>query len=335
MFKHYIDSVKDQIINKTCELIRIPSVNSEALDGKPFGKQCDNALTYMLNLGNELGFRTKNLDGYCGYIEFGEGKELVGIIAHLDVVPADNGWTKPPYSAIIENNNIYGRGAIDDKGPVIASLYAMKAVKDNYNINKRVRLILGLNEENDWKCIEHYKSCEEHPNIGFSPDSDFPCIYAEKAILSVYLKEEYKYSNNNIIIESIDCLNNPINVVPKLATCVLKVNNMIDINNLITKLKNIVGYYGYEIDIFKIDNNSINLTSHGVSAHSAHPDLGVNALSRLLIVLYYILKQYNIRLNILDFFYKYINTEFNGKSLGINYKDQSRRFNTKLSKSFY
>ena len=77
-----------------------------------------------------MGFRTKNIDGYCGYIEFGEGEDLVGIIGHLDVVPTDEGWTYPPFSGTIFDNKIYGRGAIDDKGPVIASLYAMKSIFD-------------------------------------------------------------------------------------------------------------------------------------------------------------------------------------------------------------
>lgn len=188
MFEQAIESLKNDIISSTCELIKIPSVLSHSdTSSMPFGENCNRALEYVLDLGKNLGFRTKNIDGYCGYIEFGEGKEMLGIIGHLDVVPEGENWTYPPFDAHIFNNKIYGRGAIDDKGPVIASLYAMKAVIDTCKVNKRVRLILGLNEENDWKCIEHYKKCEEPPTFGFSPDADFPCIYAEKALLNVYL----------------------------------------------------------------------------------------------------------------------------------------------------
>lgn len=78
-----------------------------------------------------------------------------------------DGWSTPPFEATIKNNKIYGRGAIDDKGPVIASLYAMKSLKDNFKINSRVRLILGINEEKDWKCIKHYKETEEIPDLRF------------------------------------------------------------------------------------------------------------------------------------------------------------------------
>lgn len=140
------------------------------------------------------------------------GKKLVGIIGHLDVVPSGDGWNSNPFRAKIENGKIYGRGSIDDKGPVIAALYAMKAVKGNLKINSRVRLILGLNEEKSWECISHYKKVEEWPTIGFSPDADFPCIYAEKGIETIYLKENYtKYSNSPIQIYNIDCNNNATN----------------------------------------------------------------------------------------------------------------------------
>lgn len=192
----------------------------------PFGEGAKKALDYALDLGNRLGFRTKNIDNYCGYIEFGEGKNLLGIIGHLDVVPSGDGWDTPPFSSTIKDGKIFGRGAIDDKGPVVASLYAMKAIKDNIKINSRVRLILGINEEKDWKCIKHYKEKEELPTIGFSPDADFPCIYAEKGIATVYLKDDFtKYKDYPIKISNIDCNNNAINVVPKICNVTLDIDS--------------------------------------------------------------------------------------------------------------
>ena len=207
MIKKFIDDNKDNILNNICELIKIPSISDEssAENGMPFGRNCSDALNYILNLADSLGFKTKNVDGYCGYIEFGEGKELLGIIGHLDVVPAGDGWTKcDPFEPVIEDNKLYGRGAIDDKGPVIASLYAMKYVMDTMNVNKRVRLILGLNEEVSWKCIEYYKQHEELPTFGFSPDADFPCIYAEKGFLNAFIESSY-IPNGNIKIGDAQC----------------------------------------------------------------------------------------------------------------------------------
>lgn len=318
----YIDKMKDDIINKTCEIINIPSVfNDNDGSNTPFGKHTVEALNYILDLGKSFGFRTKNIDNKCGYIEFGEGDKLLGIIGHLDVVPAEDDWTYPPFNATVDNGNIYGRGIIDDKGPVIAALYAMKAVSDNYKIDKRVRLILGLNEENNWKCIERYKETEELPDISFSPDAGFPCIYAEKTIESLYLKQKYE-KNPIIYIEDISTNNNAINVVPKYCSIILKYDNS-KLTNIIEVLKQLINKYNYNINIEEFDNYTIKLISLGVSAHAAHPELGENALSKLLIVLNDLFNLYNIKLDILEYFTKYIGDDYTGKNLGINFEDES------------
>lgn len=325
MLNNIIENLKNDIIRSTQELIKIPSVYEKSNDEKiPFGKNINSALEYMLNLGKQLGFRTKNVDGYCGYIEFGDGNEIVGIIGHLDVVPEGEDWTYPPFSGTIKDGKIYGRGAIDDKGPVIASIYAMKAIMDNYKLNKRVRLILGLNEENDWKCINYYKKHEEPPTIGFSPDADFPCIYAEKSILSSYITENLENQKSFIKIKEINCNNNALNVVPKFCSLILEIDeNKIEISELIQLLKKLIKENNYEIDIYKLSNIEIKLTSYGLQAHAAHPDMGINAISRLLTILSLIYKIYNCNLELLDFFGKYINTEYNGKSLGISCTDET------------
>ena len=325
MVENYIDTLKDEIIEKTQKLIQIPSVYSKSSNpAKPFGENVNKALEYMLNLGNELGFKTKNIDGYCGYIEFGEGDELVGIIGHLDVVPEGEGWTFPPFSGTIADNKIFGRGAIDDKGPVISALYAMKAVMDNLKVHKRVRLILGLNEENDWKCIEYYKKTQELPTISFSPDADFPCIYAEKSIMNCFINTNYIPNNYCIKIQEIDCNNNALNVVPKFCSITLSIDDRkVFMCDFIDSIKDIISQYDFEIDIYKISNQEIKLTSHGVQSHAAHPDLGINAISRLILVINKLFKQYDISIELFDFFDKYLNLEYDGKSLGINFEDES------------
>lgn len=273
MFKEFVNRNKDNIINTVSSLIKFNSVSIETNDtSMPFGKECKEALEYTLNLAESMGFRTKNIDGYCGYVEFGEGDELVGIIGHLDVVPADikDGWTSSPFEATIRDNKLYGRGAIDDKGPVVSALYAMKAVSENCKINKRVRLILGLNEEKAWKCIERYKQTEEIPTIGFSPDANFPAIYAEKGILSISLKNDFSLDNFEII--KTDCKNNAINVVPKYASITLKYTG----NNTMPKFQE-----SENIIIENIDNSTIKIISTGIASHAAHPELGKNAIYNL------------------------------------------------------
>ena len=322
ILNNYIDKMKNEIIDKTCEVVNIPSVFNDNDDSNtPFGKHTVEALNYILNLGKSFGFRTKNIDNKCGYIEFGEGDKLLGIIGHLDVVPAEDDWNYSPFNATVNNGNIYGRGTIDDKGPVIAALYAMKAVSDNYTLNKRVRLILGLNEENDWKCIERYKETEELPDISFSPDAGFPCIYAEKTIESLYVKQKYA-KNSTLYIEDISTNNNAINVVPKYCSVTLKYDNS-KVTNIIEVLKQLINKYNYNINIEEMDNSTIKLISLGTSAHAAHPELGENALSKLLIVLNDLFNLYNVKLDILEYFAKYIGDDFTGKNLEINFEDES------------
>ena len=325
MLDKYIDNLRNDIVKEICNLVNIPSVSEETNNPElPFGEKCKNALEYTLKLGEQLGFRTKNIDNYCGYIEFGEGEKLVGIIGHLDVVPSGDGWDTPPFEACIREGKIFGRGTIDDKGPVISSLYAMKAVKDNLKINSRVRLILGLNEEKSWECIKHYKEKEEHPTIGFSPDADFPCIYAEKGIATIYLKEDFtKYESLPIKITKIDCKNNAINVVPKYCSVNLKLNlDEIDIGICLKSIDSIIEKQNLDIS-YTISEKEIYLVSKGIQAHAAHPHLGKNAISQMLILLNNIFKNYNYNINLFDYFAKYIGMEFNGKSLGIDHEDES------------
>lgn len=274
MFDELIEKEKNNILDTLSELIKIPSVSIEQnIDNAPFGEDCKKALDYILSVGNDLGFKTKNIDGYCGYIEFGEGSELVGIIGHLDVVPAskDDGWTFNPFSPTIKEGKLFGRGSIDDKGPVVAALYAMKAIKDSFKVSKRVRLILGLNEEKDWKCIDYYKMNEEWPSIGFSPDANFPAIYAEKGILSIELKNDLKIKNFEIL--DINSNNNALNVVPKYCSITLKsLNN----SNLVSSLESTEN-----IKISNVDSSTIKIEAFGIASHAAHPELGKNAISIL------------------------------------------------------
>ncbi|NLC88065.1 MAG: M20 family metallopeptidase [Clostridiaceae bacterium] len=347
MFKKYILLDKQQIIGDICDLISYPSISEETNDSNfPFGKSCFDCLKHFLHIAKSLGFKTKNVDGYCGFIEFGEGDELIGIIGHLDVVPAKaDDWSYDPFIPTLSNNCIYGRGAIDDKGPVVSCLYAMKAVmnylkENNISFNKRVRLIVGLNEEKNWKCINYYKEHEEIPSLGFSPDSDFPCIYAEKSVVSLTLSQNIsKTTINNklfpIIIEEINCNNNAINVVPKFCSVILKLVDKHIIQKVILCCKKIINNYNYEIDLYKIDDNHIKLSSYGIASHSAHPELGVNSISKLLIVLNDLFKNWNINIPLVNNFCNYIGDDYLGNKLNLNIEDESGNLTLNTSQFSY
>lgn len=179
----------EEIIRQISEIIKFNSSQAPAEDGAPFGKGAKQALDYFLKLADEMGFETINYDGYAGEVIFGEGEEFA-VLAHLDVVPAGNGWTREPFGGQIdyENRRVWGRGAMDDKGPAVCALFALKALKDEgFKPKRKIKLIVGCNEESGWGCIDYYKAHAHMPDEGFSPDADFPVIYAEKGILHLCL----------------------------------------------------------------------------------------------------------------------------------------------------
>lgn len=192
-FSREIKSVMDPLARDISALCQINSVEAEPKPGMPFGEGPAKALQLALEMGEKMGFRTENFDNCVGHIEYGEGEEMVGILGHLDVVPAGDGWDRDPWGGQIEDGRIWGRGTLDDKGPVLTCLYAMKILKDlNVPLKRRIRMILGTNEETDWKCMDYYLNevKPEMPTVAFSPDSHFPVTFAELGMLQYTLTRD-------------------------------------------------------------------------------------------------------------------------------------------------
>ena len=169
------------------QFVRIPSVYdpSSKNAGQPYGAKVKEALDYLAKLATDFGFKVDKVDGYCTEISVGEKGPLVGVYGHSDVVPATGSWTNPPFSAILKDGRVFGRGTADDKGPLIAAFYGLKLLKDNGLIDGyRVKLVSGGDEERGSSCLKYY--FDEHhgetPDFGFTPDADYPLIYAEKGI---------------------------------------------------------------------------------------------------------------------------------------------------------
>ncbi|OZM56106.1 dipeptidase PepV [Lottiidibacillus patelloidae] len=267
---------KEIFIKDIQQFLQIKSVMDEdgAKEGAPFGEGIQKALEHMLEKGNSDGFSTKNVDGYAGHIEFGQGEDLLGILCHVDVVPEGDGWTSDPYSAEIRDGKIYARGAIDDKGPTIAAYYAMKIVKElGLPLSKRVRMILGTDEESNWRCVDYYFEREEMPTIGFAPDADFPIINAEKGICDYYLvhKLEDTEAGPDGKLLSFDS-GRRLNMVPDFAKAQVKSNNTSlqeQFQAYITE-KNVTGKSYYE-------EESVHFELKGISAHGMEPNNGKNA----------------------------------------------------------
>ncbi len=183
--KKLLNQQFDELVSTLQQVIRFNTEKGEPADGAPFGSEVRACLDYVLNTAQNFGLQTYNDDGYAGHADLtGTGKEIVGVLGHLDVVPSVAAeWKYHPYGAEIHDGKLFGRGTMDDKGPMIACLFAVKALKDaGFQPTKTVRLIFGCDEETDMGCVKHYFKTMPHPDVAFSPDGDFPVINREKGI---------------------------------------------------------------------------------------------------------------------------------------------------------
>ncbi len=243
-------------------------------------------LNWVLNLAKDMGFRTRNLDNMVGWAEYGEGEELITVLGHLDVVPAGSGWTKDPFGGEIVDGRLYGRGATDDKGPMLAALYALKAIKDQgLPLKRRVRLLFGTEEETGCQDMKYYvEHGGEVPTFGFTPDGEFPLIHGEKGILI----ETYRCTFAPGQISSL-WGGTAANMVPDAAYAVLP--------------------------------DGSRLEAAGVAAHGAEPWNGKNAIGVLLQKLQPLPFTGQLK-TALQFLHSRIGTETDGASLGIAMADE-------------
>lgn len=270
-----VKSYREDMIQSLEELVSIPSViNLEnAGEGAPFGMEIRSALDGLMKLAGELGFEARDYDGYAAAVDFGtEGKE-VGILSHIDVVPPGNGWTKNPFVPEIVNGKMYGRGTIDDKGPLVASLYAMKAVKESgLPIRNHVRHIIGCDEETGHRCIKYYLTKEKGPDLGFSPDGMFSVIHAEKGILRFRIQTNRKLPDTKELSVIRIAGGTVVNAVPNIAEVWLGgPREQLEEVQKEFRIKAAEGSAEMEGDV-------LHLTFPGVSAHAMQPWLGENAI---------------------------------------------------------
>lgn len=318
MIKEMILKNKEEMIDALSKLIQKKSVRTEPEGNMPFGKGVQDALESFLALGESMGFTTKNIDNYAGYVEFGTGDELLGILCHLDVVPEGENWSYPPFNGTITEDKIYGRGAIDNKGPAIASLYAMKALKDSgYTPNKRIRLICGTNEESGSACIKHYMAHEEIPTLSFSPDADFPVIHGEMGIVLFDFVSTFTDTvfDDGVQILTLEGGQAP-NMVPDYAEAILSdsqpIKHILDAFNLTKETQ-----LAYE----SLPDKRIKVSAHGISAHGSTPEKGKNAISQLITYLELIDLQVGDAANFIRFLARTIGMDTTGEHMGIDFKD--------------
>lgn len=280
MFDQYIQQYRDEMLGTLQDLLRIPSVKSEALPDKPFGTGPADALKYVLDLAKSKGLLVRNVDGYAGHTEYGEGNDYIAVVGHLDVVPAGAGWKHPPFGGEIQGDKVYARGVLDDKGPILAALWSLIMLHDlGMRPTRKVRVIFGLDEENDWRCMEHYFAREPAPLGGFTPDADFPMIYAEKGIAT--LKIEVPAESESMVPKVVRFqAGQRYNMVPDYAFAEIDCHSETAAREWETKLHKEARSRKIELGA-EVHDSVIQLTVRGVSAHGSTPQQGVNAITQL------------------------------------------------------
>ncbi|MBQ4649026.1 MAG: Sapep family Mn(2+)-dependent dipeptidase [Clostridia bacterium] len=262
--EEYIKSKREEYIADLGSLIEIESVGT-APDGKyVFGKASAEALDKMIEIGNGYGFKTENHDYYCASLVYGEGQEEMGIIAHLDVVPAGDGWTYPPYKLTVENELLIGRGTEDDKGPAVAGLYALRFFKDKgIKLPFALRLLMGGDEERGMNDLPYFLKSHKAPFFSFTPDSEFPVCTGEKGIGKLDIKL-------SAVLENIEHMEGGTvtNAVAGKAYAIVK---NIKKDSLKTADNVSVEYF----------DGKAKITAMGKTAHAAQPEEGESAIALL------------------------------------------------------
>ncbi|MBO5534389.1 MAG: dipeptidase PepV [Clostridia bacterium] len=270
-----LESLQGDMLETLRRWIQVPSVRGEAAENAPFGPEVRKMLDVAIEDVRRLGMNPRNIDGYCCDAEIGEGEETIAVLAHLDVVPEGDGWKDEPYGAVVRDGRLIGRGTADDKGPAVAALFAMKALLEaGVPLRKKVRLILGCDEECGMEDLTYYEKTVGLPDSGFSPDANFPMINTEKGITAMTLNAGVT-DDRLISIES----GTRSNVVPGLAVALVRG----DFREAAAEA------FECENEVCEIEtsleegNTRIRIT--GIPAHASMPDKGVNAAKLLLMVL--------------------------------------------------
>ena len=307
-------------------LLKIKSVPGTPAKGAPFGNAMRKTLTWFLEKAEDYGLSVHDMDGYCGWAEYGDGKDMFGILCHLDVVPAGkNAWTFPPYKLTEANGYLYGRGVVDNKGPAIIMLHVLKKLCDNgIKLKHRVRLIAGCNEETGSACLKHYAQYGEIPKFSIVPDADFPVIYSEKGILhlSVRLPVSHVFSKNISALQ----FGERANVIPDLAKVSL-IGGSDLCRNILDATKNrelmtVLAEENFSAEVtMREGGTSVELETRGVAGHAMAPEKADNAAWKLFAVL----AKHTEKLNVPEIaaVYKFFCSPQSKAQLGIDYADEN------------
>lgn len=319
-----LESYHQEMIEELQKLLRYKTVGGIPVPQAPFGEEIGNALNYIMELGKKKGFDCINYDGYACEINCGDGETSIGVVSHLDVVPEGQGWTFNPYGGEISNGRIYGRGAVDDKGPLIAAFYACLAIKESgLPISCKIKHIIGTDEESGkFECIKYYKDHAEIPDRGIVPDSWFPAVYAEKGFVNFKFTKETKVKDKGDLVLKVLNGGEAFNIVAPHAFVEFEASDF-GIKQVSEVYKNLKKKSDQEdIDISE-SNGILRIEFTGKAAHASVPKDGRNAISLLLRFLKKIDFSPADICNTLHKLSDKIGEDSDGSGLGIDFEDHT------------
>ncbi|MGW8115450.1 dipeptidase PepV [Caproicibacterium sp. NSD3] len=308
----WIDSQKDALTKDLQKCIQIRSVYEDDKSGYPYGEKVQECLQYVLSLAKDMGFAVQNWENHIGWCEYGNGPKMVAVLGHLDVVPEGEGWSIPPYEGLVTDGKIYGRGSMDDKGPTIAALYALKAIKESgLPLKHRIRILFGVNEETGSADMKFYiKNGGEIPVMGFTPDGEYPVINGEKGLITEEYTKKLTQSGNIKLLHLQG--GTAHNIVPNHATAEFTCSPILTEKALALKEEKVT---------VSRTNTGFKIEAAGIGAHGGTPWEGENAIGRLMLSLSHLPLTGDIA-QAIQFLAEKIGMECDGKSLKIAMEDQ-------------
>lgn len=280
--EEFVEAHRQEMLEDICTLCRINSEKMPYKEGMPYGEGAFTALAEALSMAENYGFSITNYDNYVGTVDLNEKESQLDILAHLDVVPAGEGWKETePFEPVVKGDKLFGRGTADDKGPAVAALYAMRAVKElGIPLKKNVRLILGTDEECGSSDIAHYYAIEKEAPMTFSPDGSYPVVNTEKGGLNGHFTASFAPSDALPKLVSVEA-GIKVNVVPGKARATVQ---GIDVEVMEKAAEEVSGETGIRFE-FDVEEDAATITAIGAGAHASKPEEGNNALTGLLVLI--------------------------------------------------
>ena len=320
MIKYNYETYQDSMVWDLCQFIALPTVNNNnPKPGMPFGEEIYRGFRWVKEKASRFQFEVTEFDGYALQIDIGSGERVIGMLCHLDVVPGGEGWETDPFEAVIKDGLIYGRGTVDDKGPLICCLYAAKYMWENRLIpaDSRLRIIVGGDEEREWKDIAYYCEHAEPPEISFAADGKFPLVFGEKGLIDFdYIWSLKRKSKAPIRLEKLSG-GMARNSVPAGADFVLRTKKSTDVAETIARAGDEMGY---DIQV-NTDEASVTVHVAGLGCHAMVPERGINAVSRAIRLLAVLGEELDCS-SFVASYERFIGDDYTGKRMGCDCCDE-------------